>query len=135
MFMTACRYTSSSARSGTYEVFKRNGYLDDLRATQETTVASAQALGDPELQGGTRNDLGLTNLVIGDYFQAGRQLTLAEPIAQLTNSEIGIPTSLFNLARRRLIQHRVHFIGGHVHDAEMPQHLRQPQVRADARPA
>ncbi|HWE90029.1 MAG TPA: tetratricopeptide repeat protein [Pseudonocardiaceae bacterium] len=82
-----------------YGVFRRSGFLHDVRTALEIAVASTQYVGDLESEGATRNDLGLTYLALGDHFQANQQLSIAEAIARQMNSEIGIPISIFTRAK------------------------------------
>lgn len=81
-----------------YGVFRRYGYYDELIAAYEIAVDAAQTCGDIDAEGGTRTDLGLLCLAIGDHARADQQLQLAAAIAQRTGSAISLAVSQTNLA-------------------------------------
>ncbi|HEY2701137.1 MAG TPA: tetratricopeptide repeat protein [Pseudonocardiaceae bacterium] len=81
-----------------YGVFRRYGYYDELIAAYEAAIDAVMTCGDAESEGGTRTDLGLLCLAIGDHTRANEQLQLAAAIAQRTGSEIGCAVSQKNLA-------------------------------------
>lgn len=77
-----------------YGYFRRNGYYDELCNVFEIAVSSAQALGELEAEGATRNDLGLIYLALNDWRNALGQFHLAAAIAQQTENTAGIAISL-----------------------------------------
>lgn len=94
------RYPSYAVRlpSVLYRTLRQYGHYADARQALEIAVDAAHILGDLELEGGSRHDLGRILLAMNEPAAANVEFMRAEGLARLAGSEAGITTSTYSLA-------------------------------------
>jgi tetratricopeptide (TPR) repeat protein len=83
----------------TLSIFRRYGYFDDALATLNNAIAASKAAGEPEAEGATLADSGRIHLTLGNHAEARKMFHLAKYFAEANKSELGVATSLCNIAQ------------------------------------
>jgi tetratricopeptide (TPR) repeat protein/DNA-binding SARP family transcriptional activator len=83
----------------TLSIFRRYGYFDDALATLNIAILASKAAGVPEAEGAALADSGRIQLTLGNHVEARKMFHLAKYFAEANRSELGVATSLCNIAQ------------------------------------